>query len=457
MSATLSKREAIIDIENNKLVIVFDDLSSGLGAVRALMKELAENKKGEVRLLFSYKEIYKALPPMDEFPDIEGAKKELDCGEGTTMKYFSNALVSEFENYCDRIYMAGFEKLSEREEKGNHFATFAAEDGYAYLYYTECSKEIRLITGPIEALALEDYSTGAAETAQAYIASIPQTNQGQGYIFRLPDGRFIIHDGGYAGDDRVYKALRNLVPKGEITIAAWFISHPHGDHYPAFIDFIKAHNYDKAITIERLIHNYAHYEMYNINGTAGEDKSGDSVKELYAAIEQYMPDLPVIKAHTGQIIDFGTATVEVLYTIEDLLPKQLPNVNDSSMVIRLNMEGSSIMLLADTCYASGPILHSMWGDYLKSDIMQMAHHSMWPSVETIYHDIQAEVILHSTMYSIMKDNIQPTTNWAGVMEAALSYAKDMYVSDSHGEVIMLPYVTQNNKEEVLEYIKNYEA
>lgn len=293
MSTSLSKREAIVDVENNKLVIVFDDLSSGLGAVRTLMDELAENKKGEVRLLFSYKEIYKALPPMDEFPDIEGAEKVIDCGEGTTMKYFSNALVSEFEKYCDRIDMAGFQKLSGREEKGNHFATFTAEDGYAYIYYTEFSKEIRLITGPIEALALEDYSADTAETVQAYIASVPQIQQGEGYIFRLSDGRFIILDGGYNGGDRVYKALRNLVPKGEITIAAWFISHPHGDHYPAFIDFIRDHNYDKSITIERLIHNYAHYEMYNINGSASEDNAGVNVQELYSAIEQYMPDLPL--------------------------------------------------------------------------------------------------------------------------------------------------------------------
>ncbi len=455
MSALLAEREAIVEVKNNKLVIVFEDLSSGLGAVRTLMDELAENKKGQVRLSLNYKEVYRALPPMEEFPEIEGAEREIDCGESTLMKYFSNALVSEFEDYCEQIDSAGFEKLSEREEKGNLFATFAAEDGYAYLYYTEYNKEIRLITGPIEALALEDYSTGVEENTQAYIASIPQTQNGQGYIFCLPDGRFIIQDGGYAGDDRIYKALRNLAPKGEITIAAWFISHPHGDHYPAFIDFIKDHNYDKSITVERLIHNYAHHEMYNITGSAGVDNSGESVQALYAAIEQYMPELPVIKAHTGQIMDFGSATVEVLYTIEDLIPAKITNINDSSMVIRLNMAGNSIMILADTCYASGPILNDMWGDYLKSDIVQMAHHSMWPSVESIYHSIQAEVILHSAMYSGLKDFIKPTQPWAAVMEAAFSYAKDMHVSDSRGEVITLPYVIQNNKEKMLEYIANY--
>ena len=453
--ALLSEREAIIEVKNNKLVIAFADLPSGLGAVRTLMKELADNEKGQMRLSFSYKEIYQALPPMEEFPLIEGYEKEIDCGENTFMKYFSNALVSEFEDYRDQIDEAGFEKLSEREEKGNRFATFAAEDGYAYLYYTEYSKEIRLVTGPIEALALEDYSTGAEENTEAYIASIPQTKPGQGYIFRLPDGRFIIQDGGYKDNDRVYKALRALAPKGEITIAAWFISHPHGDHYPAFIDFIKNHNFDKSIKIERLIHNYANYEMYNINGSAGKEENGPEVQALYAAVAEYMPDLPVIKAHTGQVMKFGSATVEVLYTIEDLLPKQITNINDSSMVIRLNIAGNSIMILADTCYTSGPILNSMWGDYLKSDIAQMAHHSMWPSVESIYHSMQAEVLLHSTMYSGLKEYIKPTQRWAKVMEVAFSYAKDMHVSDSLGEVIKLPYVIRNNKDEMLEYIKNY--
>ena len=46
--------------------------------------------------------------------------------------------------------------------------------------------------------------------------------------------------------------------------------------------------------------------------------------------------------------------------------------------------------------------------------------------------------------------------WAEVMNTALSYAKDIYVSGDAMEIIELPYTVQNNKEEMLEYLKNYE-
>ena len=35
-----------------------------------------------------------------------------------------------------------------------------------------------------------------------------------------------------------------------------------------------------------------------------------------------LPDAQVIKAHNGQIFDFGGAQVEILYTVEDLLPAE---------------------------------------------------------------------------------------------------------------------------------------
>ena len=313
---------------------------------------------------------------------------------------------------------------------------------------------MRVITGPIDQLVEEDYSTDASEFSVPCIAAIPQPKSGLGYIFRIPDGRYIILDGGYKGDDRVYNALRELAGDGKIVIAAWFISHPHDDHYKGLIDYAKNHGKDTDITVERVIHNYALHEMYNIDGSAGLDESGKSVQELYDVMETYMPDVPVLKAHTGQTIKFGSTSIEILYTIEDLIPSNITNINDSSMVFRLNIFDQSIMLLTDTCYASGPILNKLWGSYLKSDIVQMAHHGMWPSVEEIYHSIAAEVILVPTKYKEFKSYIDEP-KWSAVMQAAFSYAEDIYVFGDYYDVIELPYYTVNNKAEMTEYIRNY--
>ena len=108
-----------------------------------------------------------------------------------------------------------------------------------------------------------------------------------------------------------------------------------------------------------------------------ENCSGDA-SYLFQVLRTYCKGVPAIRLHTGQVLDFGGATVEVLYTVEDIMPESLPNVNDSSLVIRLRTADTSFMILADTCYRSGPILDDMWGDYLKSDIVQVAHHNFYP-------------------------------------------------------------------------------
>jgi beta-lactamase superfamily II metal-dependent hydrolase len=371
------------------------------------------------------------------------------------MNYFSTVSETELSYYCEEILSAGFEKISEREEKGNKFFTYLSDKAYVYVYYTAHSKDLRVLSGPAHTLASADYSSDLARDKVPFIASIPQPDSGQGYILRLPDGRYLIHDGGYENDDRVYAALRELQPEGDIVIAAWFISHPHGDHYPAFVDFIKDHYKDKTIKIERVIYNFTAAERYNVDGSAGVEWGGIGVRKFHEAMEQYAPDLPLIKAHTGQVMDFGSAKVEILLTVEDIMPAEMNNTNDSSMVIRVEMGGSSIMLLADTCYASGPKLNKMWGDYLKSDIVQVAHHGMWPSVAEIYHSIKAEVLLYSTTYNHLRYHIKETAQWGDVNKVILQYAKDIYVSDSKIEKIMLPYTVQNNKDQMLDYIINY--
>ena len=391
---------------------------------------------------------------LNYLPKYDGNYSIVDCGDGTYMMHISGTDATAFESYCNTVLANGFEKKSQRSEANNAFATFTSESKYIYVYFTAYNSEIRVMTGPVESLLPEDCSTEASKTVTPYIASIPQPAQGEGYIVRLPDGRFIIQDGGYEGDDRVYNTIRELVGDEEIVIAAWFISHPHADHYPAFIDFIKEHADDSDVTIEKVVYNYGHIDMLTSDVTEGDPVPTEDFLALSQALATYTPGVPVFRAHTGQIIDFGCATVEILYTIEDHIPTTITNPNDSSMVIRIEIGEDSVIFLNDTCYASGPILHNLWGEWLKTDIVQIAHHGMWPSVESIYHDIQAEVVIVPNLCKYFKNYIADS-RWVTVIDAALSYAKDLYVSGDKIVVHELPYVVQNNKGEMYDYIINY--
>lgn len=454
---TLSEREAAAKITGDKLIIAFDNCSSGKGIVKTLEQDLKKCTDKKFRLPLDYSIEYKALPEIDALPEYKGAgnmTKDVNCGRSTYMTHVAGASLKSYSDYCKQIEDAGFSKISSNEIRNNMFSTFVGENEYIYAYYTPYNNNIRVITGPIDSLAREDYTDyDRMEIYTPFIASIPQPSQGEGYILRLNDGRFIVFDGGYSGSDRVYETLRQL-ESGDITIAAWFISHPHNDHYMAFIDFLKNHGSDKKVTLQRVIHNFADASYYDITGSAGIEKNSVDVNTVYNTIEQYAPDLPVIKAHTGQIINFGSVKIEILYTVEDLVPKALPNVNDSSMPIRVTMHDQTIMLLADTCYNSGPIMVKLWGDYLKSDIMQVAHHGMWPSVKELYDAIQGKVLLFPNLFGNMS-SFMFDTRWKSVLDTALSYADDIYISGDSLQIIELPYTTKNNKAEVLESLKNY--
>ena len=449
--AELPARSALAKVEVGKLIIGFTRKTSADVVVNKLVTAMSGDYESTVGIPLTFCESHSTLPIVSDIPGLDGTEK-YSVGKGSDMTYGSST-PEKFKAFCAELDEIGFVKLYEQESAGNLFATYQGEDIYVYTYYTAYSGKIRVITGPLAEMASVSYATGAEKTYTPYITSIRQPDNGLGLIMRLPDGRFIIVDGGYKGDDRVYAALRELVPSGKITIAAWFISHPHNDHYRGFTDFITNHSTDSSIVIERLMLNFANPEDFY----AVED--GDKTVEwdvnfIYNTIKDYAPDLTITQVHTGQIIDFGDATMEILYTMEDLMPKELPNINDSSMAIRLKMGGSSFMILGDTCYESGPIMHKMWGEYLKSDMVQIAHHGLWPSVESIYHDIKAEIVIVPARLARYKYDISDS-RWKKQTTAYLSYAKDLYTACDEPIMIELPYKFKNNKDTMVNYIKNY--
>ena len=449
--ALLGEREASAKIVGNKLVVVYQNDSAAKGILNLLLEEMKKSKPLYVSLATNYAEQFKALPEISALPDYPTpTTANIDCGEGSVMTHVENAEKSDFFSYCDLVEAAEFKAVFYREEKDNVFTCFEGANEYIYVYYTAYNKEIRIIVGPIETLVREDNNSYEPEEYTPCISSIAQPKQGEGFIIRLPDGRFIIFDGGYNGQDRVYKALQNL-GKGKIVVAAWFISHPHGDHFQAFIDYAKAHGNDSTVKIEQVIVNFTAPERHSINGSAGEDNSGESVKLIYDTAALYMPDVPVRNAHTGQVLHFDSSSVEILYTIEDLMPKALPNGNDASMVIRVNTGGQSILLLADTCYASGPILCNLWGDHLKSDMVQVAHHGMYPANKEIYEYAKAEIVLIPGQTSGVKDFVV-NSSWVPVYDVIFKYGKDIYIcSDNTSVTLELPLTPANNEDEVLAY------
>ena len=80
----------------------------------------------------------------------------------------------------------------------------------------------------------------------------------------------------------------------------------------------------------------------------------------------------IYSPHTGQHYDIGDASIDVLASIDDTIHRS-PNINATSLVLRMELGGQVILWGADATFSEID-LPEKYGDFLKSDILQIPHH-----------------------------------------------------------------------------------
>jgi glyoxylase-like metal-dependent hydrolase (beta-lactamase superfamily II) len=127
-------------------------------------------------------------------------------------------------------------------------------------------KCIRIVSAPLSNTVLADdlsEKQSYIKKNETYMATlgITEGNVGMGYVLLLEDGRFIVVDGGNCnctGTDaantwcdhvaliwntmlELYKKANNDTTEApaNITVAAWYLTHAHSDHYNAFYKMVK--------------------------------------------------------------------------------------------------------------------------------------------------------------------------------------------------------------------------
>jgi hypothetical protein len=394
-------------------------------------------------------------PISENLPDYTaGHITKLQYDVGTTLSRSMAGTYAQFEKYCADMEASGYEKLYERDTKDLRCAAFQVENEYIYAYYAKRTGEARVIRGPLDTFSAGDCKEDTGITASPTLTLMGQPitkNNGLGVVFVLPDGRLIIYDGGfgYTNEDpeAIYTTIKSVAPdKENIVIAGWFMSHPHNDHVTAFLKYAREYSTDETIHVQRVIFNFADHTWYDFAREDGTTENcGKYVLEILKCCREKLPGTQVIKAHTGQVYDFGDTKVEIMHTVEDQLPAEnLGYVNTSSMVIRVNIAGQSVLLLGDSTSTTSSALEGIYQESLSSDMVQLAHHGMWAGTKTLYFYVHAPVLLWPTLPGVAEDWLvdQPVLS-------ALTYAKDIYIAGTGCTTLQLPYQVVGNKQQVL--------
>ncbi|NLW73461.1 MAG: MBL fold metallo-hydrolase [Clostridiales bacterium] len=386
--AVIGVADWCIKIIGNKIVICgWNETTTGL-AVNAFLTLLDESvtKDSEGNKGISFINFGEMTGTYSEWitdiPEYEGGQLSgcVDANFGELEYYITGTTAAEFKAYRTKLEAAGYQLYFENEAAGNLFATYTGSGTMIHTYYVAYQNTARIITGRLDGeISLpvvkdENYTKITESSITQMTLDYASGNFGMCYVITLEDGSFIIFDGGGSTGNidhiRLYNLLKKLNkrPDGKIVIAAWILTHEHWDHYMVFYNFCTT--YGQQVTVEQFIANtpskVVSYNSYN-PATYMEDGH-------YKAAAIAVGGFKLVKPHTGQVIKIRNAEVEVLFTQEDLYPKKLYFFNDSTMITRMKIAGQTIMWLGDTCDVASPIVCNMYGSYLKSDMVQVAHH-----------------------------------------------------------------------------------
>ena len=73
------------------------------------------------------------------------------------------------------------------------------------------------------------------------------------------------------------------------------------------------------------------------------------------------------------IFDIGGAKIEILNSPDDNMAPPVQNINNISLVFTITYKGQKLFFGGDYQFYIRPFTE-IWGDYIKSDIMQVTHH-----------------------------------------------------------------------------------
>ncbi len=222
------------------------------------------------------------------------------------------------------------------------------------------------------------------------------------HIVKLSDGRAVIIDGGTGNERNVENILATLGKleiaqdeNGRYIVAAWILTHAHGDHVGAATALMQSRSAE--LEVDAFIYNFTK-DAAVIGSTSG------NIDPFVAAIETAYPDAHHIVAHAGIKYYFGNLTVSMLHAPELNYTDDAPlgYYNNSSLVFRLSVGQSSLFEIGDAGEeASRTLIRCYEPAAFQSNVLQITHHGLytesgghtWDFLKQVYDAVDADLAI----------------------------------------------------------------
>ncbi len=174
--------------------------------------------------------------------------------------------------------------------------------------------------------------------------------QGDSILIKTPENHQILIDGGPG--NTVIEELGEVLPFFDKSIDLVVLTHPHADHVDGLIEVLK---------------------RFNVNNVLITGVSYDSpdYKEFLNEIEK--KNINVLVAESRTDFRFGNVLFDIIYPKNSIAGKKFPNVNNSSITMRVLYKNKKILLTGDLeSEAEQKLIQT--GINLKADIFKAGHH-----------------------------------------------------------------------------------
>lgn len=287
----------------------------------------------------------------------------------------------------------------------------------------------------------------------------------QSYVIRTSNGKLIVIDGGIdgSGKDRkpympaALRAILGLSDTDYFEVEAWFLSHAHKDHMYELSKMLAEYSEDSNYKINHIYFDFPEFdsEEYPVaNGDMEISQIKENLNKYGQVIGAQVPEGSTYYDQlNGAVINKEAVAKGLSFEIDGVRIDVLQtwdasdgtsNLNDTSLVLRATIGEQSVLFLNDLGSIGGRRLLATYGDALKSDIVQMAHHGQAGVTKEVYQAIDAQVHLWPTPIWVWKNasgiyQIDEVKEWL--------YGKTFYEADQYDIVACLyeKYPTRLNQ------------
>ena len=372
-----------------------------------------------------------AFDSVPNAPRMDGLTGVTDAAYGAYLLLKENADEVDFETYIEKLEKAGYKKHAENKMASLFCVTYHNDEAIVNVTYSGEDRSLRAVVDPKSEKKLPTVeAVGYTPVCKTSLSQLDPAKTGwMCYVFKQDNGEFLVFDSGGNGAHKfIHDSLLELNGGEHVTVSAWIFSHFHCDHIGGFLEMGDREEYMKDITVKRIIHNFPQKQVTDTALNPGDQNNLARWPGVVART-----GAEVSHARTGEKYRFGNIEVEFIFTFEDLMPMHLiaDRTNPTSSVASVTVEGQRFLITGDCCGEATRLMVKRYGDWLKTDFMQVPHHGYGDGGTAIefYEYADAPYVL----YPCSSFSPSKSEKWA------CEHAKEYFLNAGMTTTLELPY------------------